>query len=100
MLARVQFALAKAIGYAICEPKLRLGRRRHDNHCDECGEHCGRYYAQKLEFTLGENPETSTSRAKLRAMWNAEYVRVCLECSVKLETESENSTRTEGGEQA
>lgn len=104
MFYRARFALAKAIGYAICEPQLRLGRRRHDNYCDECGEYCSPYMADKLEFPLDRNeiddPTATTKWEKLWAMFNAEYVRVCLECSTDLKSgqpsDSENSTGTRG----
>lgn len=97
MFYRARFALAKAIGYAICQPQLRLGRRRHDGHCDECGTPLERYAAEKLEFPLESlEPEATSKWEKLRAMFEAEYVRVCLECSVDLE----DSTRTEGGASA
>lgn len=78
--------LAELLGRAICEPKLRLGRRRHDNTCDRCGDECGQYAMDKLDFPLEDySPEATSSREKLRAMLNAEYVRVCLECSAELE---------------
>ncbi|AFZ73077.1 hypothetical protein [Natronobacterium gregoryi] len=102
MFYRLRFHLARAVAVAICEPQMRLGRRRHDNYCDECGEHCGRYFADKLDFPLDNlEPEATSKWEKLRAMFNADYMRVCLECSVELEAaESENSTGNEGGEQA
>jgi pheromone shutdown protein TraB len=50
--SRTGSILYKAIGYAICEPQLRLGRRRHDGHCDECGNDLERYAAEKLKFPL------------------------------------------------
>lgn len=82
----VRYYLAQAIATAICEPKLRLGRYRHDNSCDECGEPCSRYAMDKLDFPIDDlRPESSTAREKLRAMLNAEYVRVCLDCSVTLD---------------
>lgn len=101
MFYRTRYHLARLIAYAICEPQKRLGSRRHDNHCDRCGEYCGQYYAQKLDFPLESlEADASSKWEKLRAMWNADYVRVCLECSADLESDSENSTRTQGGESA
>ncbi|OVE83170.1 hypothetical protein [Natronolimnobius baerhuensis] len=106
MFYQIRFRLAQFVAIAICEPQLRLGRRRHDNYCDECGEYCETYSFDKLDFPLESlEADATTKWQKLRAMFNAEYVRVCLECSVDLESDqpasdSENSTRTEGGEQA
>ncbi|RQG93711.1 hypothetical protein [Natrarchaeobius oligotrophus] len=101
MFWRTRYHLARLVAYAICEPKLRLGKRRHDNHCDRCGDHCGRYAAHKLDFPLEddeiEDPDATSKWEKLRAMWDAEYVRVCLECSVELESDSENSSGNGGG---
>lgn len=92
MLDRARFELAKGIGYAICEPKLRLGRRRHDGHCDHCGGRLGPYAMEKLDFPLESlDAEDSSPIEKLRAMFDAEYVRVCLECSVPLEAETDRS---------
>lgn len=94
MFYRAQFTLAKAIG----QPQLRLGRRRHDNHCDECGEYCETYAFDKLDFPLEDheiaNPYATSKWEKLRAMFNAEYVRVCLECAADLEEPDQGS----GGE--
>lgn len=99
MFYRVRYHLARLLAIAICEPQLRLGKRRHDNNCDRCGEHCGRYAAQKLDFPIESlEADVTSSLEKLQAMVNAEYVRVCLECSIDLE--DGDSTRTEGGEQA
>lgn len=79
---RARFHLARLIGFLICEPQLRLGRRRHDGDCDWCGDPIGRYASEKLDFPLDDlDPEASNSREKLQAMFGAEYVRVCLECS-------------------
>lgn len=87
---RARLALGKAIGVAICEPKMRLGSRRHDGICDNCGEPCGAYAAEKLDFPLDDfSPEATSTTEKLRAMLNAEYVRVCLECSAAEEAERE-----------
>lgn len=74
-------AAGKAIGLAICVPKLRLGRRRHDGTCDECDIPLDTYAGEKLDFPLDDfSPDATSSREKLRAMLNAEYVRICLEC--------------------
>ncbi|WP_238709280.1 hypothetical protein [Natronorubrum halophilum] len=100
MFYRTRFAFAKAIALAICEPQLRLGRRRHDNYCDECGEHCDPYAMDKLDFPIESlEPEATSSTEKVRAMVNAEYVRVCLECSVDLEADDndDREVRTDGG---
>lgn len=103
MFYRLRFRLAQAVAFAICEPQLRLGRRRHDGHCDECGHAIGKYAGEKLDFPLErheiDDPYATSKWEKLRAMFNAEYVRVCLECSVELEdAESENSSGSEGGD--
>jgi hypothetical protein len=90
---RVLTALAKATGMAICEPKLRLGRRRHDGRCDRCEEPLEMYAAEKLDFPLDDfDPDASTSTEKLQAMWNAQYVCVCLKCSA-----DPNTTQERGG---
>lgn len=98
MFYRARFILAKAIGYAICQPQLRLGQRRHDNHCDECGEYCETYACNKLAFPLEDHeiadPAATSKWEKLRAMFHAEYVRVCLECAADLE-EPEHESRGE-----
>lgn len=84
----VSFYLAQAIGFAICESKLRLGRRRHDKHCDRCEEPCGTYAMDHLVFPIDDlRPEATTAWEKLRALLYAEYERVCLECSVIVEAE-------------
>jgi RNA polymerase-binding transcription factor DksA len=81
-----------AIGYAICEPKLRLGRRRHDGVCDDCGEPIDAYGAEKLNFPLDDlSPDASSSIEKLRAMWTAQYVQICLECATDREAESKET---------
>lgn len=86
---RVVFDVARALAKGICEPKLRLGRWRHDNHCDLCEDRIDLYGAEKLAFPLSSlDPDATTSGEKLRAMLNAEYVRVCLECATKLEEEA------------
>jgi len=91
---RVLTALAKAIGMAICEPKLRLGRRRHDGRCDRCEEPLEMYAAEKLDFPLDDlDPDASTSTEKLQAMLNAQYVRVCLECSAEPDITQEQGGR-------
>lgn len=78
---RLRETLAACIGFAICAPKLRLGRRRHDGICDDCGDPLGKYAGEQLDFPLDDlSPEATTSTEKLRAMWNAEYRRICLEC--------------------
>lgn len=79
--SRLREALGASIGFAICAPKLRLGRRRHDGICDDCGDPLGQYAGEQLDFPLDDlSPEATTSTEKLRAMWNAEYRRICLEC--------------------
>ncbi|USZ73773.1 hypothetical protein [Natronosalvus halobius] len=84
----VMFNLSRATALAICEPKLRLGRRRHDGNCDECGERCSPYAMEKLDFPIESlEPEATSSREKLRAMFSADYVRYCLECGNGIETE-------------
>lgn len=92
---RAGIGLGKAIGAAICEPQVRLGRRCHDGTCDHCGTDLGPYAMEKLDFPLDDlGPEASSTTEKLRAMTNAEYVRICLECPEEPESESED-----GGEQ-
>lgn len=89
-LYRAQVKVGELIGSAICAPKLLLGRRRHNNRCDRCGEVCLRYGAEKLDFPLDDlSPEATTSLEKIRAMLNAEYKLFCLECAVAIEAESE-----------
>jgi hypothetical protein len=72
-------SLGYAIGTAICEPQLRLGRRRHDGTCDHCGKDLGAYAMEKLDFPVS-SAEASSTTEKLRAMADAKYVRICLEC--------------------
>ncbi len=77
---------ARILSTAICEPKLRLGRFRHDGICDCCGEPIGEYAAEKLEFdTDSTDLETNTRRENLRVMLEAEYTRICFDCSVEAE---------------
>jgi len=76
---RTLVGIGYGIGCLVCEPQLRLGRRRHDGHCDVCGEAFGRYAMEKLVFPEGTG-ETTSTLDRLRAMTNAEYVRICLEC--------------------
>lgn len=76
--------LGKAIGMAICEPKVRLGRRRHDGTCDWCEERIGTYAAEKLDFP-DMDLETASTREKIRALMAGEYVRICLECSAEVD---------------
>jgi len=86
----VFYRLAQLVAMAICEPKLRVGRRRHDNVCDRCDEPCGSYAHEKLDFPIEDlNPESTSSMEKIRAMLAAEYQRVCLECGVEVEREEE-----------
>lgn len=77
---------AQALAFAICEPKLRLGRRRHDGVCDRCDESTGQYAMDKLSSPIDSTePDATTSREKLRAMLDAEYFRFCLECATEME---------------
>jgi len=88
--ARATYTAARATAIAICEPQVRLGRRRHDGNCDRCDEPLGPYSCEKLDFPMDSlEPEDSTGREKLRAMLDAEYCRYCLECSADLEREEE-----------
>lgn len=85
---RIRLWIGMAIGAAICKPQMLLGRRRHDGNCDRCGEPIGRYAGEKLDFPLDDlAPDASSSIEKLRAMWDAEYVRVCLDCTAEQEGE-------------
>lgn len=86
---RVVYVIGRAVAFAICEPQLRLGRRRHDGVCDWCDEPLGRYSMEKLRFP-DIDLEESSRRDKIRTMWNAEYARVCLGCSVEIEAEEVN----------
>lgn len=86
LIDRVVTAFAMALATAICEPQIRLGRRRHDGVCDECDEPIDTYAGETLEFPLDDlDADATSSREKLRAMLNAEYRRVCLECWADLE---------------
>lgn len=80
---RALFRFGEWIGILICEPQLRLGRRRHDNHCDQCGELIQDYAAERLSFP--DEPESESTLEKMHRMSNAEYVRYCIDCSVELE---------------
>lgn len=89
----VFYRLAQLVAMAICEPKLRVGRRRHDNVCDRCDEPCGSYAHEKLDFPIEDlKPDASTSRKKLHAMLNAEYRRFCLGCGTALKRQQQQET--------
>lgn len=80
---RLRLALGAAVAAAICAPKQWLGRRRHDNYCDGCGEFCGPYAMQKLDFPFDVDEDSVGDRStveNIRGMLNAEYQRVCLDC--------------------
>lgn len=79
-------AAGYGLGVLICEPKVRLGRRRHDGICDRCDDPIDRYAMEKLDFP-GESPDIGSPLERIRRMLNAEYVRVCLECSAEMEAE-------------
>lgn len=80
-MIRVRYRLAQLIAWALCEPQVKLGRRRHDGHCDSCGDDIGSYAMEKLDFLLDDlDPDASTKREKIQAMLGADYVRYCLEC--------------------
>lgn len=83
LFQRFGIAVGKGIGYVICEPQLRLGRRRHDNTCDQCNDDCGRYACEKLEFP--DQPDGISTLGKMKAMSEAEYRQFCLECSARIE---------------
>jgi len=83
---RTMIYIGLGIGYLICEPQLRLGRRRHDNQCDRCGSDCGAYRCEKLLF--GDEPEGRESTLKkMRRMANATYIGVCIECGDEIEAD-------------
>lgn len=88
LVQRGLLVVGYAIGVLICEPQLRLGRRRHDGTCDHCGKPLGRYSMEKLDFP-DSSAEASSTIEKLRAMSNAEYVRICLECPEEPPSEQE-----------
>jgi RNA polymerase-binding transcription factor DksA len=92
VIARIKYGLAWLLSRSICEPKLRLGRRRHDDHCDECGAPIGKYALEKLDFPIDTDDLNGKTRGeKLRAMTDAEYVRYCLECGDELEEQEADS---------
>jgi len=78
---RVRFLLGEALGAAICEPQLRLGRLRHDNVCDECGERAAHWALERLEF--GIDIDEVTFKQKLKAALTADYERYCLDCKLE-----------------
>jgi len=78
-LERLGVYIGMGIGYVICEPQLRLGRRRHDHHCDRCGDRCGAYKCERLAFP--PEPDSETTLGKVRRMADATYTALCLECS-------------------
>jgi len=78
LFRRSLVAVGKTAGIVICEPQLRLGRRRHDGTCDKCGDRLGPYSLEKLDFPA--QPDEESTIEKLRRMARAEYVRICLEC--------------------
>lgn len=87
---RARLALGKLTAAAVCLPQLKLGRRRHDNHCDECGEFCGPYAMERLAFPFETSAEATSDRStveNIRGMLNADYRRVCLECGSDQEGE-------------
>jgi len=87
---RTRFALGIATAAAICKPKLWLGRRRHDNTCDECGEFCSAYAMDQLDFPVDDLDAGSRStRENVRVMLDAEYRRFCLDCGHGKQQEAE-----------
>lgn len=81
-LWRLRYWAAIAVGTVICESKLRLGRWRHDHHCDRCEKRCGTTVGERLDFSLDDlSPDASTTREKLWAMLTATYERTCLSCA-------------------
>ncbi|MDS0280346.1 hypothetical protein NDI85_21405 [Halomicroarcula sp. S1AR25-4] len=85
---RLRLAIGIVIARVICHPKLVLGRRRHDNFCDECGDRCGNYAMGKLDFPFDVDGDAVSGRSaveNIRGMLDAEYRRVCLECGHELE---------------
>lgn len=77
---RAMIGLGKAIGIAICEPQLRMGRFRHDGRCDECSGRFSDYAAEQLVFPTTQEPEELSAIEKIRAMARASYRIVCFEC--------------------
>ena len=71
-------------GTLICEPQVRLGRRRHDGRCDDCGGYPDRYYEERLAFP---DREYTSTIDHMRKLTEAEYERLCLDCSVDREQE-------------
>jgi hypothetical protein len=71
------------VGYLICEPQLRLGRRRHNNPCVRCGDDCGAYRCEKLCFP--PEPADASTIETMQRMADAEYVAVCIDCSAEVE---------------
>lgn len=58
--------------------------------CDSCDGPCGTYPHDRLDFPIEDlDPDSSSSREKLRALLNAEYRRFCIECAVDIEEEEE-----------
>jgi len=83
---RLRYRLAQALAISICEPQVRLGRRRHDGRCDKCGDMVDGYAMERLDFPMDDlSAEASSKWEKLRAMLGAEYVLYCLECGVEKE---------------
>lgn len=86
----IGLAIGYGVGVAICEPQLRLGRRRHDGTCDVCGDSLGRYSEERLNFPMDDfAPEASTTGEKIRAMLDAEYECVCLPCGADIQREDD-----------
>jgi len=72
---RVAYVVGQTLAYCICEPQLRLGRRRHDGHCEQCDDPLGVYRQERLTF-----PHADEKPLTLRAATRAEYEAICLYC--------------------
>lgn len=78
---RLRYRIAWLLSVIICEPQLRLGRRRHDGRCDTCREPIDRYGLERLYFDYdGDSPTDISSWEALRSMLTAEYECYCLYC--------------------
>ncbi|MDS0284713.1 hypothetical protein [Haloarcula onubensis] len=85
---RLRFALGKFTAAAICRPQRWIGRRRHDNHCDKCGDWCGNIAMEKMDFPFDTGLDGVSDRSKVEnilGMFSADYRRFCLSCGHEAE---------------
>lgn len=86
---RIGVAAGVVIGTGICEPQLRLGRRRHNGICDRCGEPVGAMAAEHLEFPDSGGADTATAREEIWTMLHASYAQYCFDCFCEIDQDTD-----------